>query len=129
MNMNPEIQEPAKASRLPLIAGGLIILNATLLALVATWFIGIMPSLPGSTLHAMDLYRIASMGFIFGVLVLLGGMMLYHQTAHRSVWGMMIIVFSILGYVTGGGFIIGSILGIMGGVSAIRRKPRTQSNR
>jgi hypothetical protein len=30
-------------------------------------------------------------------------------------------VFSILSYVTGGGFIVGSILGIIGGARALRR--------
>jgi hypothetical protein len=104
----------------------LIISNAILIWIVATWFIHFMPSPPISTVHAMDLYSAGSMGFVFGVLVLTGAIISRHQQTNRKAWGTMMIIFSVLGYITDGGFHVGSILGIVDGVSTIRRKNKTQ---
>ena len=41
-------EKTTKAFYLALMAGILIIINAVLLGVVAKWFIGIMPTLPGS---------------------------------------------------------------------------------
>ncbi|MFX1521285.1 MAG: DUF6114 domain-containing protein, partial [Promethearchaeota archaeon] len=70
------------------------------------------------------LYRLTAIGLIFGVLVLFGSIMLDNKPANKRAWGIIILVFSILSYVTGGGFIIGSILGIIGGAKALTWKPK-----
>ena len=49
--------------------------------------------------------------------------MLYTNPGSRSIWGILIIVFSVLSFFGFGGFIIGAILGIIGGVLALRWKP------
>lgn len=50
--------------------------------------------------------------------------MIYRKPAQKTAWGVVILVFSILSIVTGGGFIIGFILGIIGGALALAWKPK-----
>jgi hypothetical protein len=115
--------KPTKAFKLALMSGILILINAVLLGVVAKWFIGIMPTLPGSSGNdPMLLIGLATVGLIVGVIVLLGALMLQKRPANKKTWGVMIVVFSIPSVIMGGGFIIGFILGIMGGVIAISKK-------
>ena len=120
-------EKPTKAFTLSLIAGILIISNSALLGAAATWFPWIIPTLPGSSANDTTvLISLAAVGLIFGVLVLLGAIMLYSKPVNKKAWGIIIAVFSIPSVVTGGGFIIGFILGIIGGAKALSRKPRIQ---
>jgi hypothetical protein len=124
------IEKPAKAFTLSLIAGILILSNAVLLGIVARWFIGIMPTLPGSSGNdSTFLIELATVGAIFGALVLLGALMLHIKPLSKKAWGIMIIVFSIPSVVTGGGFIIGFILGIIGGKLALSGKTKKQTTK
>ena len=121
-------EKPTKAFILSLIAGILIISNSALLGAAATWFPWIIPALPGSSANDTTvLIRLAAVGLIFGVLVLLGAIMLHIKPVDKKVWGIIIVVFSIPSVVTGGGFIIGFILGIIGGALALSRKPKMQA--
>ena len=43
--------------------------------------------------------------------------------ASYSMWGAIILVFSFLSYFGGGGFFVGGLLGIIGGIIAISWKP------
>ena len=56
-------------------------------------------------------------------LVFFAAIMLRFKPENKKAWGILIIVFSIPSVITGGGFIIGFILGIIGGVKAFRWKP------
>ena len=125
---SPTNEKPTKALTLSLIAGILICINAVLLGVVAKWFIGIMPILPGSSGNDPTfLIELATVGLIFGVLVLLGALMLHIKPLSKKAWGIMIIVFSIPSVIMGGGFIVGFILGIIGGAKALSRKPKMQA--
>ncbi len=115
-------EKSTKAFILPLVAGILILGNSALLGVATTWFPWIIPTLPGSANDSTVLYGLTAVGLIFGVLVLFGAIMLHNKPANKRAWGIIILVFSILSYVTGGGFIIGSILGIIDGARAIRRR-------
>jgi hypothetical protein len=116
-------ERPTKAFNLTLIAGILIIINGMLLGVVAKWFIGIMPTLPGSTGNDPTfLIELAAVGLVFGILVLLGALMLHLKPENKKTWGAMAIVFSIPTVIMGGGFIIGFILGIIGGKIAFSGK-------
>ncbi len=116
----------SRAFTLSLIAGILIVINTTLLGVATTWFPGAIPTLPGSSGNDTTmLYQLTAMGLIFGALVVLGAILLSRNPAHRKAWGALIIVFSIASVLTGGGFIIGFILGIIGGASALMWKPET----
>ena len=123
-------EKPTKALILSLIAGILILSNTTLLGVAATWFPWIIPTLPGSSANDTTvLYGLTAVGLIFGVLVLLGAIMLHIKPVNKKAWSITILVFSIPSVVTGGGFIIGSILGIIGGASALSRKPKMQATK
>ena len=119
-------KKPTKAFNLALTAGILIITNAALLGVVAEWFIGIMPTLPGSSGNDPALLLgLAAAGLIFGVLVLLGALMMRRKPANKKAWGIIVIiviVFSIPSVIMGGGFIIGFILGIISGKLALSEK-------
>jgi hypothetical protein len=116
----------SRAATLSLIAGILVLMNTMLLGVAAAWFPGIIPTLPGSSGNDTTmLYQLTAIGLIFGALVVLGALLLKRNPEHAKAWGILIIVFSIAGTITGGGFVIGFILGIIGGVSALRWKPKT----
>lgn len=117
-------KEPTKALTLSLIAGILIVCNAVAVGAAATWFPWIFPTLPGSANNAaVPFPSIAAIGLICGALVLLGAIMLHVKPQNKKAWGLIVIVFSIPSVITGGGFIIGFILGIIGGAKAFRWKP------
>jgi hypothetical protein len=122
---NALIEKPTKAFYFALMAGILMIINAVLLGVVAKWFIGIMPTLPGSTGNDPTLLmELGVLGLVFGGLVLLGALKLRFNLANKKAWGIMIIVFSVPSVIMGGGFIIGFILGIIGGKFALSGKPK-----
>jgi hypothetical protein len=109
-----------------LTAGVLILLNATVVAAAATWFPEAFPTMPGSSGNDIStLYTAATVGLMCGALVVLGAMMLRNRPEHRRIWGIMIVAFSLPSVVTGGGFIIGFILGAIGGASAFSQKHKT----
>jgi len=117
-------EKPTKAFVLSLIAGILILSNSALLGAAATWFPWIIPTLPGSSANDTTvLYRLTALGLIFGVLVSLGAIMLHRKPVNKKAWGIIVIVFSIPSVITGGGFIVGFILGIIGGAKALSWKP------
>ena len=122
-------EKPTKAFALSLIAGTLIISNSALLGAAATWFPWIIPTLPGSDGNStVPFASLTAVGLICGALVLLGAIMLRSRPMNRKAWSIMIIVFSIPSVITGGGFIIGFILGIIGGALALR-KPRMHATK
>jgi len=121
-------EKPTKAFILSLTAGILILSNTALLGAAATWFPRIIPTIPGSANDTTVLYRLIALGLIFGVLVLLGAIMLHSKPANKKAWGIIAIVFSIPSVITGGGFIIGFILGVMGGAKALSWKPEVSKH-
>ena len=121
-------EKPTKSFILSLTAGILILSNTALLGAAATWFPEIIPTIPGSANDTTVLYRLTALGLIFGALVLLGAIMLHSKPANKKAWGIIVIVFSIPSVITGGGFIIGFILGIIGGAKALSWKPEVSKH-
>jgi uncharacterized membrane-anchored protein len=118
-------EKPTKAFILSLIAGILIISNTTLLGAVTTWFPEIIPTLPGSSGNDTALlYQLTAIGLILGFVVLIGAIMLHFKPLNKNACGIIIVVFCIPSVITGGGFIIGFILGIIGGAKALSRKTK-----
>jgi drug/metabolite transporter (DMT)-like permease len=111
-----------KAYTFSLTAGLLILTNTLLLGIVTTWFPGFLPTLPGQTANDPTvLYQLTTLGILCGAVVLGSAFLLQRKTTRQKTLGILIIVFSIPSVLTGGGFIIGFILGIIGGVFAIRK--------
>jgi hypothetical protein len=118
MNDNGKLN---KAFNLSATAGILILINAVLLYAAATWFPWVIPTLPGPTGNSnVPFASLAAFGLICGTLVLVGALMTRGKTLRSRTCGIIVIAFSIPTVIMGGGFIIGFILGIIGGVSAFR---------
>jgi hypothetical protein len=62
-------------------------------------------------------------GLICGAIVLISATMLLARVGNRRTWGILVLVFSVLSFIGLGGFILGAILGIAGGVLTLRWKP------
>jgi hypothetical protein len=114
-----------RAFTLSLIAGFLIVCNAVAVGVAGAYFPWIFPTLPGSDNNAtVPFATIAVIALICGALVLFGAIMLRIKPENKKACGILIIVFSIPSVITGGGFIIGFILGIVGGFLALRKTHR-----
>lgn len=120
--MNENVK-PTRAFDLSVTAGILIIINAVLLGAAATWFPWVIPTLPGSADNsAVPFATLMVVGLICGSTVLVGALLLRSKPTSRKAWGIIIAVFSAPSVIMGGGFIIGFILGIIGGAKALSRK-------
>ena len=78
---------------------------------------------PG-TLAAGFVGAIAVFGLTCGTIVTMSAVLLRLKPNQRQTWGILILVFSILGFFGFGGFIVGSVLGIVGGIMTLRWKPQ-----
>jgi hypothetical protein len=58
---------------------------------------------------------------LIAVAALYSALMIYLRPARQSLWGWLLVVFSILSIFIGGGFIIGLILGVVGGSLAVEK--------
>ncbi len=106
-----------------LIAAVLILINAVGLSVVTIWFPGMMPTLPGTSSNDPTImYGLSIVGLALGSFVLLGSVLLKLKPSQRKAWGATILVFSLPSIIMGGGFIVGFILGIVGGFLALSGK-------
>jgi hypothetical protein len=63
-------------------------------------------------------------GLVCGIIVVISAVMLNVQPAEHTSWGIVIVVFSVVSFISMGGFFIGAILGIIGGAFALSWRPR-----
>jgi uncharacterized protein DUF6114 len=127
------VEYPNIPSILALVGGALIVLVDIFLLAVS---IVILPHLnytnfqtprgyvgsPGA-LAAGFVGAIAVFGLICGIIVTMSAVLMRLKPGQRQTWGILVLVFSILGFFGFGGFIIGSVLGIVGGILTLRWKP------
>ena len=120
--MNEKVNQ-TRGFSLSVTAGILILINAVLLYAAATWFPWVIPTLPGSTDNStVPFATLSAVGLICGVIVLAGALLLRSKPVNNKTWGAIIAVFSVPSVIMGGGFIVGFILGIVGGAKAFSRK-------
>lgn len=133
MALKTGVEYPNIPSVLAIIGGALIVLVDIFLLTVS---IVILPHLnytnftpprgyigsPGE-LAAGFVGAIAVFGLICGIIVTLSAVLLRLKPAQRQTWGILVLVFSILSFFGFGGFIVGAVLGIVGGVMTLRWKP------
>ncbi|MCK5625943.1 hypothetical protein KAI11_03715 [Candidatus Bathyarchaeota archaeon] len=62
-------------------------------------------------------------GLVSGVLVTIGAVMLNAHPSEHMAWGIIILVFSVISLLGMGGFVVGAILGIVGGTLSLSWKP------
>jgi len=64
-------------------------------------------------------------GLVTGAIVLISSVMLLTNTGQKRTWSVLILVFSILSFIGMGGFVVGAVLGIIGGALVLKWKPPT----
>jgi hypothetical protein len=120
-------EKPTAAFVLSLI-GGIFILIASILSMIITVF-GLLGSAFSFILFfgmiGGLLIILGIVGFIFAILVIIGTAMINSGVPHGvRTGGIPVLIFSILSLLTsGGGFFIGFILGLVGGILALVWKP------
>lgn len=67
--------------------------------------------------NIMNSFAVA--GIASGLIVLISGIMIHQRPQDSQTWGIIALVFSITGLLGMGGFIIGTILGTLGGILTI----------
>ena len=78
-----------------------------------------LPGFVGSILAGVGL-----VGLVSGLIVLGSGIMLRINPRQSVVFGLLILIFSVVSFFGTGGFIVGAVLGIIGGVMTLRwRRP------
>ena len=133
MSSKTIVEYPNIPSILALVGGALIVLFDILLA---TLSIVVLPHLnytnftpprgytgSPSAIAAGFVGAIAVFGLICGFIVTMSAVLLRLKPNQRQTWGILVLVFSILGFFGAGGFLAGSVLGIVGGIMTLRWKP------
>jgi len=75
----------------------------------------------GETPLGQDLYTLGIMAIVFAIITFIGAYLIY-MPGREMIGGIVVLIFSIISIITGGGFIIGMILGIVGGILGFMKK-------
>ncbi len=118
------------------LTGGTVIIVGSLIAAVLSAF-----GTPYGTYYGMGPGMMSGFGFnsawyvpfslaalVFGIVVLIGAIMLNARPADHITWGIIVLVFSIASFIGMGGYMIGAILGIAGGAIALSYRTQPQKN-
>ena len=119
-------EKPTAAFILSLIAGIFILLNGLFIAAIGSMIASFSLMMPGAGAIGLG---IIALGLLFGIIVIIGSLMMMSKPKQTKAWGILVLVFSILSIFIGGGFIIGFILGIVGGALALAWKPTEEEKR
>jgi hypothetical protein len=111
-----------------IILGGVIFIGASVYILPHLNFnnMTVPQGFTAASLHSLISGIVGVMGafgLVCGAVVLISSTMILAKVGQWRTWGILILVFSVLSFVGLGGFIIGAILGIVGGVLTLRWKP------
>lgn len=101
-----------------IIGGFLIVLGSLGLSYISAYIWGapVPPWFAG-----MPVWAALGVGVVFGLFVIMSSVLIY-QPGFESMGGILAIVFSVLSIVVLGGFMFGTILGLLGGLMAILKK-------
>ena len=126
-------ERPTAAFILSLVAGVFIILGGGMMSLFGDGFMGMNGRNgswggmmgPGFGMMGFAFGMMGFLGLIFGVIVIISALMLNSKPQEHTTWGTLILIFSVISLFGSamGGFGIGLILGIIGGILAITWKP------
>lgn len=126
---------PSTAFILSVIGGIIIVLGglASFLGYFFGWsfyggMMGGFPWMMGGFGYNYNLMLAFSLiGIVAGVLVVVGAIMLNARPAEHTMWGTVILIFSLTSFLGMGGFFIGALLGIIGGAFALSWRPSTKA--
>ena len=131
----PDRGYPKGAAIVALVGGVIIALGGVLFLGVAAFVIPhldlsnitVPPGLDRSSLPGLIsgvLGVMGGFGLACGVVVLVSAILILARAGQVRTWGLLILIFSVLSFVGLGGFIVGALLGISGGVLSLRWKPK-----
>jgi len=106
---------------LSLVAGVIILISGFVFYM---WHFGFFPTMSpmmGPPLNVTP--GILSIAIITcGVIIIAVSVMMYKTPSQIRIWGVFVVVFSVMSILEMGGFLIGGIIGIIGGLMAILKK-------
>ncbi|MCL4387923.1 hypothetical protein M1567_02100 [Candidatus Marsarchaeota archaeon] len=69
------------------------------------------------------IYAVVAIGVICGIIVMLSGIMSYNPKGNRlKIFSIVAIIFSLISILGDGGFLVGMVLGIIGGILGLMKK-------
>jgi hypothetical protein len=74
---------------------------------------------PVIRIASLAIIGVGAWGIICGALVLIASYVIYARPYAHAIWGAIILIFSLLSFFDGAGFVVGAVLGIIGGLWAI----------
>ncbi len=127
--MSKLAEKPTAALVLSLIGGIFVLAGGAFQA-----FLGALISGFGGTTGATGASAFGStvgilgiLGMVFGIIMILGGVLMYVKPESHTMWGVIVLILSVISFATSslGGFFIGFLLGLIGGILGIVFKPST----
>lgn len=109
---------PRTAYLLSLIGGILILFFSLIYAAILAVFASLFAAV-GFGLGAGIAIALAILALFFGIIILYFALQLKRSPQQSRTYGILILVFSIISFIGGGGFYIGAILALIGGILAI----------
>ncbi|MEM3990098.1 MAG: hypothetical protein QW479_06865 [Desulfurococcaceae archaeon] len=122
-------EKPTAAFVLSLISGIFIIIGGLVAAVISAVISEAFGVIPGLGRLGGLIIILGVLGFVFGIIVIVGAIMINSGVPEKVKTGSIIVlVFSILSLFVGGtgGFIIGFILGLIGGILGLTWKPEAR---
>ena len=120
-------ERPTTAFVLSLVGGVFILLSGGMMSTIGSFGFGGMMGFGGmgGMMGWTGFGLFGILGLIFGVIVVISAIMLNSKPQEHATWGTLIVLFSVLSIFGGamGGFGVGLILGLIGGVLALTWKP------
>ena len=134
MTQNKSSEYPRTASIIALAGGTIITLSGILFVAVSAF---ILPNLTYTNVNIPHEFPASAMpglvsgfvglmgafGLVSGIIVLVCSIMLLTGSGQARTWSVLILVFSVVSFFGMGGFVVGAVLGIVGGALALRWKP------
>jgi hypothetical protein len=115
-------EKPTAAMVLSLIGGIFVLLGGAFIAFLGSVISSL--SLAGTGAASATLLALGLVGVIFGIIMILGAVMMYTNPQSHTMWGVIVLILSILSWiVAAGGLFIGFLLGLIGGILALVFKP------
>ncbi len=135
MNMEPAMSEKRSSTAFALsLASGVIIIFGSIMPWLffANFRTAPMGGMMGGGMIGGGMGWWAGPGFmggwlfplplIAGIMVLVGAIMMNARPQETRIWGIIVLVFSIMGFTAMGFSILGAILGIIGGIIALSER-------
>jgi hypothetical protein len=130
-----ETNEEANAAFLLSLIGGVLILIGSLvvlgLGISGAFGVGYMGSMMGPMMgmrggfgpawvfSGVLIIAVSVIGIASAVIVIYGAFSIRDKPAARTTWGALILAFSLISLLSMGGFLVGAVLGILGGILAM----------